>query len=166
MFILHWAMIVLSLYITSSTSLYASYTKAQCPAGITDVMDNCRCRQSSGGSYLYVHCELEGTRYRRLPIMGQVNATVRRLTLTNATVEEVPRSVFANVLVSINTFIAISPIISTNVQLVYYHLQLNASSQMIFDYLDFFKIISYYHCSAFDWIFHIWVLCNSPVIFS
>ena len=110
-FFFHWAMIVLSLYSSSSTSIPASYTRAQCPAGIIDVMDKCRCRQSSVGSY--VHCELEGASYRRLPVMGQVNATVRRLTLENATVEEVPRRVFADIFVSTYTFITISTIYST-----------------------------------------------------
>ena len=106
-FILHGAMIVLSLYISSSTGFPASYTRAQCPVGM---VDKCRCWQRSLGINrgINVRCELDGASYRRLPVM--VNATIRVLTFENATIEEVPRNVFANLSVSIHTFITISTI--------------------------------------------------------
>ena len=91
--------LLLFLYTNSCTWCYlSSYTGAQCPAGIIDVLEKCRCRQTSRG--IYVLCKLEGSTYRQLPVLGQVNATILRLTLEDATVHRVPCGAFANLPVS------------------------------------------------------------------
>ena len=91
--------LLLFLYTNSCTWCFLSdYTGEQCPAGIIDVLEKCRCRQTSRG--IYVICKLQGSTYRQLPALGQVNATIWRLTLENATVHRVPGGAFANLTVS------------------------------------------------------------------
>ena len=97
--------LLLFLYTNSCTWCFpATYTEEQCPAGINDVLEQCRCRQSSRG--IYVLCKLGGSTYSQLPVLGQVNATILRLTLEDATVHRVPSGAFANLTVSTCIYLA------------------------------------------------------------
>ena len=80
-----------------STSV-ASYSREQCPPGISHVMEPCACKEYSSG--LYVICDLEGRTYERLPVFGYVNNTIAKVILRNGTITEIPRHVFGNLPVS------------------------------------------------------------------
>ena len=89
--------LVILLCLAPSTS-WAYYTRQQCPDGVSHVMKACKCKEFT--FVVYVLCDLAGETYERLPVFGQTNKTVARVTLQNGAIREVPRHVFGKVSVS------------------------------------------------------------------